>query len=237
MDPAGLKDGPNRYRYSRNNPIKFSDPTGRLPSPSRFLKNELILLKTVGEKAGSMLDTAATVVAHPIDTAQAVVAGIEEEGALGIAEDMAKTAGTAIISVTGGSAWEAVNLALAESDAEAKQRAENLVELQGAQLEVGLSLLGGSVTTRALASLTKPVPALAYASGGAEATVSALPESVAVLGGGAAGGTIMAMASGLHEGGRAPAEETAVPVEEPPKAPVHHIATNKNFRATVRGGP
>jgi RHS repeat-associated protein len=32
-DPAGLVDGPNQYRYVRNNPLRWTDPSGHQPAP------------------------------------------------------------------------------------------------------------------------------------------------------------------------------------------------------------
>ena len=32
-DPAGVVDGPNLYRYARNNPLRWTDPGGRQPAP------------------------------------------------------------------------------------------------------------------------------------------------------------------------------------------------------------
>jgi RHS repeat-associated protein len=36
-DPAGMVDGPNPYRYGRNNPILYIDPNGKAPTPEEKL--------------------------------------------------------------------------------------------------------------------------------------------------------------------------------------------------------
>ncbi|HEY6186457.1 MAG TPA: RHS repeat-associated core domain-containing protein [Pyrinomonadaceae bacterium] len=46
-DPEGLVDGPNLYRYARNNPVIYSDPGGTQPTPEDKLQASLAALDSI----------------------------------------------------------------------------------------------------------------------------------------------------------------------------------------------
>ncbi|WP_232379776.1 RHS repeat domain-containing protein [Polyangium fumosum] len=60
-DPAGLVDGPNLYRYSQDNPILFSDPSGMVPTVAELEKtvnaaeSELYILKGRAESLTELI--------------------------------------------------------------------------------------------------------------------------------------------------------------------------------------
>jgi RHS repeat-associated protein len=76
-DPASGKGGQTLYSYAAQNPIHLVDPDGRDPTPG-FWATQAQYWSGVGQGAHELATGVATMVAHPINTAAAIVAQSHE---------------------------------------------------------------------------------------------------------------------------------------------------------------